>query len=208
LHDQVIVLAGIDIGAVFADRLGSRLKQFRVHFLQIAHRFFGTMLHDEFDECIAGTRRRGRTKHFDLNARKRRIDLVPSRVGVWNELAVFPNILREREEDRLTADRDARAALRVGQNDPIKSDFDLGDIDTLTGAILGLRGLDPARRVGDVRVAFANASAEQFHPAAGTGAFNDRRLESCGLAELLGNRCREWENGGGANDPDLVAGFR
>jgi len=56
-------------------------------------------------------------------------------------------------------------------------------------------------------VLFTDAGAKELQTATRAGALDHRRGKITGLAELLGNGGGKWENGGGADDTDLIAGF-
>src|SRR5690606_2515973 len=74
------------------------------------------------------------------------------------------------------------------------------------GAALDLAPLDAPRGVHDVRVAHAEAVAEQLDAAAAAGRLDLRRLEAGRAPEALGDDGREGINRRRADDVDIVAG--
>ena len=97
-------------------------------------------------------------------------------------------------------------ALGVREHDAVEADLhlDRGHAGGLAG--LELAVLDAARGIGDVGRVLADAFAEELDAAAGAGRFHDRGREAACLAEALGNRGGEGEDGRGADDANLVAG--
>src|SRR5262245_3620542 len=208
LHDQIVVLARLDVGAVLANRQADRLVLGLVLLLERLQIGIGVAaaLDHELVERVAGARRGRRPEHLDLHVRKRRIDILPGLVRVRDQAAARGgNLLREREEQLLERELVTRRLLAVRDHDAVVADLQLGDrVDPVRRALIELGLLDPAGGVGDVRVLHAHAGAEQLHAAAGARALDDRRLELAAAAELLGDRGRERVHGGGAHDPDLV----
>ena len=86
----------------------------------------------------------------------------------------------------------ALCLLGTSQHDTVVADFHLDNVlDAIFLAPVEFGLLDTTGGVGDVRVLLANTGAEQLHAATGTGGFDDRGLESAGLAEVLGNDRRK-----------------
>ena len=111
------------------------------------------------------------------------------------------------QEELLQRQGQVWTALGICDDDAVEAYLHLDDADAVLGAVLELGLLHPARRIGHVGVAFTDARAEQLHAAAGARAFDDGGLEAGGLAELLGDGGGEREDGGRADDANLVAGF-
>ena len=98
-----------------------------------------------------------------------------------------------------------RGALGIGEDDAVEAHFQLADRShAVGGAAFQFRLLDPARRVGRVRMPDADAGAELLDAAAGAGGFDDRGLELAPTAEGFGDGAGEGEHGGRADDADLV----
>ena len=94
----------------------------------------------------------------------------------------------KRPENLLTGQVQGRTGFRIGKNDTVKADLDLGDADAVLRAHFEFARLDAARRVGDVGMLDADTGAEEFQATARTGRFNNRGLEVGLLAELFSDR--------------------
>src|SRR5690606_20793074 len=89
----------------------------------------------------------------------------------------------------------------------VVADDELDDLpDAVPGAVLDLGALDAPRRVHDVRMANAEAVAEQLDAAAAAGRLDLRRLEARRAPEAFGDDRREGINRRRADDIDIVAG--
>ena len=192
LHDDVVVLAGFDVGAVLADRFPQLLEALGVRLLHVLERcdLLGADFHEQLMEAVARAGGRGRAQHLDLHVRQRHVDIGPVLVGVGDELAVLVgNLLGKSQEHLLHRQLDGRAGLGLGDRQPVDADLDLDDVlDAVLLAILELALLHRPRGVGKVGMGLADAGAEQLHAAARAGRLHDRRLagaRSCRTARPL-----------------------
>ena len=94
---------------------------------------------------------------------------------------------------------------RISQHDSVETDLDLGDVsNAISDAFFHLRFFNAARGVGYVRMPGTDSSAEQFHAAAGAGAFHNGGAKRGGDAEFFGHGRGEGENRGRSDNADLV----
>ena len=209
LHDDVVVLAGLHIGAILAHRLPDRLEGLGVLVLQRLQAVDGqrALFEEQLVQRVARARSWRGAKHFDLFGGQRGVDLGPLGVRIVDQLAlVVRHFGGQRQEHLFQRQFHRRTVLGLGQRQAIKTNVQLDDAgDAILGASLELGLLDAARGVGGVGFVLAGALAENFHAAAGAGGFDHGRL-AVGLAELLGDRSGERIDGGRADDADLVAG--
>ncbi len=206
LHDQIVVLPGIDIGAVLADRLAGRLAVLVVGDHLDFRELGATSVHHQLEKGVAGTGGRRRPQDLDLLRRHARIDLRPGPVGIGGQPAVDRHFLCQGQPDVPDRQFIARMGLGIRQHDAVEADPDLDDLrHAVRPAGLDLAVLDLAAGIGDVGLVLADAGAEQLQPAASAGGFHHRRLEPTGPRELFGDRRRERIDGRGTDDMDLVA---
>jgi hypothetical protein len=212
LHDQVVVLSGLHVGAILADRVADRLVPVLVRLLERLDVGEGlaASLHGELVEGVPGARGGRGPEHLDLHVRQRGVHVLPGPVRVGDPVpAGGGNLLGEGQEDLSQGELEGLGLLRVGDHDPVVADLDLGDVgDPVLRAAVDLGFLDSARGVGEVGMVDADTGAEELQPAAGAGALDDGCLEAGAPPELLRHHGGEGVDGGGADDPDLVPGRR
>ena len=90
LDHEIVVLAGLDVGAVLADGMAYGLVGGFVRVLERGDLWKGPAapLHGALDEGVARARGRRRSQHLDFRVGQRRVDLAPPPVGVRHQLAV------------------------------------------------------------------------------------------------------------------------
>src|SRR5690606_26812075 len=152
-------------------------------------------LHRELEEGVASARGRRGPEHLDPGARQRRVEVGPSAIRVRDEprrARRIRNALRERKVDLLQSQGDRTRFSRRCEDDAVVADDELDDLpDAVPGAVLDLGALDAPRRVHDVRMANAEAVAEQLDAAAAAGRLDLRRLEARRAPEAFGDDRRE-----------------
>src|SRR5690606_36316820 len=79
LHDKVVVLAGLHIAAVLADRVAGLALE--AEFLRALH-LLASLFHDELDKGVARARGGRRPQHLDPLVGERFVDIAPGPVGV------------------------------------------------------------------------------------------------------------------------------
>ena len=209
LHDQVVVLAGLDECAVFTDRMADRLVAIAIRRLQGSDpgRRLASALHGQLDECITRTRSRRRTEHLDLGGRQFGVHIGPGLVGILDEFALSTtgHFLGQCEEDIFARQFHRLGADGIGEDDTVVTDLNFDDLgDAIGGAGPDFGRLDGARRVRDVGIVHTNAVAEQLQAAARTGRLDLRRLELAAPAESLRNDGREWIDCRRADDIHVI----
>ena len=210
LDDQVVVLAGLDIGAVLADRLPDRLEGLGVGLLQVGHGA-GT---SAAPASITSSTKASRVPEVGggpstsiLTSGSDGSIVLPGLVGVGDELAVRSGTsLASARNSCCLVSFDRRGILGLGDDRPSKPTFELDDVgDAVLGAVLELGLLDAARGVGESGVSTPTPAQNSFMPPPVPVELDDRGLHAGGLAELLGDRGGEGIDGRGADDADLVA---
>ena len=104
LHDQVVVLASLDVGTVLAHGEADLLVAGLVLVLDRLELGIAVApaLDHELVEGIARARGGRRTEHLDLHVGELGVDVLPGLVRIRNQLAARArNLLREREEELL-----------------------------------------------------------------------------------------------------------
>ena len=211
LDDGVVIFAGIDPALVLAQGVRNGLEPVAVglfHFGQtgITGRALG---HAQFDEGVARAGRRRRAINLDRFIGEGRVDFRPVRIGIVLHGAVIVggrNLLGQRREKLLGRDVHRGGGFHVGNDDAVITDrnFHHGT-DAVFLAHLELAGLDAAGGVGEVRLAGADAGAEQLHAAARARGLNNRGRERRFGAELFGDRRGERIDRGRADDLNRLA---
>src|SRR5689334_13582924 len=87
LHDQVVVLAGFDVRAVFTDRVALALEArlvLRAQSVEPRERL-AAGLEVQLGERVARAGGGRRTEHFDLDVGQLRVDLLPGRIRVRDQ---------------------------------------------------------------------------------------------------------------------------
>src|SRR5918996_3324222 len=95
LHDEIVVLAGLDEGAVLAHG-GADLGHAGLVELCDGLRLLAAGLHDQLDEGVARAGRRRRAVDLDLRVWQRAVDVAPVLVRVRLDLAVDRHLLGQR----------------------------------------------------------------------------------------------------------------
>src|SRR3546814_15602636 len=106
LHDEVVVLAGLDEGAVLAHAAADLFHACLLERLDLLEGA-AALVHDQLDEGVAGAAGRRRAEHLDLDIREAGVDLAPLGVGVGANLAVLRHLGSQSQEDQI-----GRAAWR------------------------------------------------------------------------------------------------
>src|SRR5680860_299588 len=216
LHDQIVVLTGLDEGAVLAhgrallfdERLVVALLKLALLLLEEVERF-AALVHGKFDESVARAGSRRRAIDRDHHVRKRLVDIAPLLVRVRHQLVAVRNLGPKSEEDLLLAEIHRLALLGLGDGKAVIADQELGDVrDSVLGAKLKLRLLHSARRAGDIRVVLTDALAKDLHAATGTGGLDNRSFLAGLLAEFLGDRLGIRKHRRGTDDLDLITSQR
>ena len=213
LHDEVVVLARLDVGAVLADGVADRLVGLLVLLLHRLDEVEGlaAALEAELGEGVAGAGGRGRAEDHDLAIRKRVVHVLPGLVGIRDQLLAarrVRNLAGEGEEDVATADFHHVRLPGVREHDAVVADLDLDDVgDAVLVAAVHLGLLDAPRGVGDVGVVDTDPGAEELEPTARAGGLDRGGLEFRALPELLRDDGGERIDGRRADDADVVAGL-
>ena len=200
LHDQVVVLAGLDEGAVLAD---SRADLF-------VRRALTSFLAGRRPSRV---RRRRRACRRSAAGRALR-SWWPAATGRcrtrsctdWRRPCRRPATFLASALKICSSVRSiAGAGLGVGEHDAVEADLDLDRV-TPSGRSFDFAVLDRARGVGDVGVFSPTPSQNSLMPPPVPVELDDRGLNLPALAELLGDGGGERKHGRRTDDLDLVAG--
>ena len=124
LDDQVVVFAGFDEWAVLAHARADLVPLVFVGLLEVGHagQVLAAVMHDEFDEGVAGAGRRRRAEGDDRGRGQRRVDVRPHLVRVGDELAVgIRNLGGEGLEDLLFRQVHVRSARCMSDRKAVDS---------------------------------------------------------------------------------------
>ena len=206
LHNQIVVLAAFDIGAIFAHLLADLLVGVLVALFQGLHRRFAVaaLEHVQLVETVARAAGRRRADHLNADIGQRRVYIFPGARPIG---ALAERIGSQRQIDIAFGERGEIGFARLGDDQAINTDLQFDQaLHTVLGAILDFALLDAARCVGGIGELRAKPGTHQLDAAAGAGRFDDRRRKFRPLAlELFSDSGGEGIDGGGANDADLRA---
>src|SRR3546814_6857437 len=94
------VIAGLDEGAVLAHAAADLFHACLLERLDLLEGA-AALVHDQFDEGVAGAAGRRRAEHLDLDIREAGVDLAPLGVGVGDNLAVLRHLGSQCQEELL-----------------------------------------------------------------------------------------------------------
>ena len=204
LHDQVVLLALLDIGAIVAQFGAGGFECVFILLFQLGHAFarFAADHQHELVQRIACARCGRRSVNQDRLVRQRGIKVAP----VGSSLLFAKGICSNRAVDDFRREVEIDAIGGTGKGNAVEANLDLGHaVHAVGGAGFEFAGLHPARCIDDIRGIRANALAEQGHAATGSGRFDDRRGKVVVAGEGFGHARGERIDGGRADSADGIA---
>src|SRR5690606_25322497 len=168
LHDEIVILAGLDKWAVLTNRRAIFLNELAVRglverlflLLEVVERL-AALMHGKFHEGIARARGGRRAIYEDVDIGQRLVDIAPLLVRIGGKLAVNRDFLGKGEENLLLGQIEVRAFLRIRNGKAVIAEKDFDDVlHAVLRAVLEFGLLDRARSAGQVGMSLAHALAE------------------------------------------------
>jgi len=164
LNHQAVIFTCFDYSAVFT-------HQGTIPFVYTFYQIVTSRFHNQRVPGVPRTGSRRRSQNFDFNIRQIRVDLTP--------LLGLRAFFRHRLPDLVRREINPGCFYTVGKCNTVITNNNFENIgNAVFLAQLPLGVFHRPRCIGNVWMLFTDARAEQLHSAAGSCAFNNRRLEA------------------------------